>query len=406
MLAALDHQKWGRFSDAEILYREVLGVAPETFDALHMLGTVRLMLDDFDEAESLISRAIKIAGPIPDFVHNLRLCQDRRISVGLSRRSMYDTTACLLREIVCAHQGDAESLHIGELVRMHEVGSATLVYQANALNAGSWLRAVQVKNSLSLLVALRTIGVKNTGTPPVSDERAEDVEVTAKVRGKTLRFIIGAQIDFDFDLDVDVDVDTHNVVLMDRDDPEATLDLVHRLRTIGQRWQLFACDPLLSKRYCCPLLRFDTAALSFGSASTVRERTRVAVFVPDVDVASARERWRLIEALRSSGLSLDLLYPRPLPAEHMPTAGEHLVSLFDRRLPDLAERWHTLVYWAGSHAATQYRSLIDGAGVALVLAHVGTGDICERPGQNVQYFCDSDGAIAALDGWLEAKGGK
>src|SRR5829696_9238582 len=61
MLHALAAQRDFRFDLAGPLYEEVLARAPLTFDALHMLGAVRLMQGDYDVSESLLTRARELA---------------------------------------------------------------------------------------------------------------------------------------------------------------------------------------------------------------------------------------------------------------------------------------------------------------------------------------------------------
>jgi GT2 family glycosyltransferase len=57
---ALAAQTARRHGDAEALYRHALSLAPGHFDALHMLGVVRLEQGDFDEALALIERALAV----------------------------------------------------------------------------------------------------------------------------------------------------------------------------------------------------------------------------------------------------------------------------------------------------------------------------------------------------------
>jgi predicted O-linked N-acetylglucosamine transferase (SPINDLY family) len=52
------HQS-GQLAQAEFLYREALGQAPDHFDALHLLGVIELQRRNFEAAVSLISRAVR-----------------------------------------------------------------------------------------------------------------------------------------------------------------------------------------------------------------------------------------------------------------------------------------------------------------------------------------------------------
>lgn len=80
--AALAAQEEGRLQQAEALYQSVLRTVPDHFDALHMLGVVKLQLGQFENAARLIAGVLSRA---PDAMrmhvhHNLALCL-----VGLAR---------------------------------------------------------------------------------------------------------------------------------------------------------------------------------------------------------------------------------------------------------------------------------------------------------------------------------
>lgn len=74
MHAALAAQESRRLDEAEHLYRQALALAPEVADALHMLGVLRYERQDFDEARTLILRALDLtAWRFPSYRHNLGL---------------------------------------------------------------------------------------------------------------------------------------------------------------------------------------------------------------------------------------------------------------------------------------------------------------------------------------------
>ena len=60
MEAALAHQTAGRPEEAAKLYRQALELAPDTHDALHMLGVIELRFGNLDHAEELILGALKL----------------------------------------------------------------------------------------------------------------------------------------------------------------------------------------------------------------------------------------------------------------------------------------------------------------------------------------------------------
>ncbi len=75
MQRALVCQKDGKLAAAEALYREALALDPLNFDALHMLGVVRLQLDDPEDGARLILAAIRAARvEFPPIYANLALC--------------------------------------------------------------------------------------------------------------------------------------------------------------------------------------------------------------------------------------------------------------------------------------------------------------------------------------------
>ncbi len=65
MALAAEHQKEGRFEDAEHLYRRILRHNPRNVDALRLLALIAVKAQRADEAESLLEKAIALA---PDFI--------------------------------------------------------------------------------------------------------------------------------------------------------------------------------------------------------------------------------------------------------------------------------------------------------------------------------------------------
>ena len=76
MERALKHQVAGRLAEAAANYEQVLTQAPETHDALHMLGAIELRRGNFAEAKKLILAALRLRPPYPDIEHNLRMAED------------------------------------------------------------------------------------------------------------------------------------------------------------------------------------------------------------------------------------------------------------------------------------------------------------------------------------------
>lgn len=76
MQRALKRQRAGRLSEAAAAYGEVLTHAPNTHDALHMLGAIELRRGNLAEAKRLIVAALALRAPYPDIEHNLRMVED------------------------------------------------------------------------------------------------------------------------------------------------------------------------------------------------------------------------------------------------------------------------------------------------------------------------------------------
>lgn len=86
-------QQAGRTQDAECLYRKVLGAQPDHPDALRLLGVLRLQGHEFDEAVTLLQRAID-AGGIGATIHSnlgsaLHAAGRNREAVLAFRRAAY-----------------------------------------------------------------------------------------------------------------------------------------------------------------------------------------------------------------------------------------------------------------------------------------------------------------------------
>src|SRR5437764_13196940 len=86
MQRALKQQRTGALTEAAMSYARVLSRAPDTHDALHMLGAIELRRGNFAEAKKLIVAALKLRPPYPDIEHNLRMVEDleraARVSAG------------------------------------------------------------------------------------------------------------------------------------------------------------------------------------------------------------------------------------------------------------------------------------------------------------------------------------
>jgi hypothetical protein len=76
MARALEHQLVERFDEAAEAYAAVLGKAPHTHDALHMLGAIKMRRGELKEAKRLIVAAMNLRASYPAIEHNLQLILD------------------------------------------------------------------------------------------------------------------------------------------------------------------------------------------------------------------------------------------------------------------------------------------------------------------------------------------
>jgi tetratricopeptide (TPR) repeat protein len=68
---ALNLQRAGQLREAEKIYARVLKFAPDNFDALNLLGSVKARLGDLNEAARLLGAAVKINARVPQAWFNL-----------------------------------------------------------------------------------------------------------------------------------------------------------------------------------------------------------------------------------------------------------------------------------------------------------------------------------------------
>jgi predicted O-linked N-acetylglucosamine transferase (SPINDLY family) len=68
---ALQYHQAGQFSQAEVLYRQMLQEDPKNSQVLHLLGLIAAQHQDYSVAEELITKAIRLDDSVPDFYNNL-----------------------------------------------------------------------------------------------------------------------------------------------------------------------------------------------------------------------------------------------------------------------------------------------------------------------------------------------
>ncbi len=139
MREALRAQLEGRAIDAAQRYRQVLSAEPTNFDATHMLGLVEYEVGDYDEAISLVRRAIELRPDLGAPRRNLQLLESLpMMEVELCREVLsrmlerietsFDTArlaAARNVHIVTGPLEDAERDALATVVKLRGSGSTT-----------------------------------------------------------------------------------------------------------------------------------------------------------------------------------------------------------------------------------------------------------------------------------------
>lgn len=127
--AALLQQHAGHSSRAEVICQQVLQVAPNNPDALHLLGTITLQSGRIEDAIRLISRAIKLAPPNPEYYNNLGFAFHERGDLPIAEKH-YRKALSIKPDYVNAHY----NLHALLLNSKDHAASISCLRQVIALN--------------------------------------------------------------------------------------------------------------------------------------------------------------------------------------------------------------------------------------------------------------------------------
>ena len=397
MHQALDAQVNGSAAQAATLYEAVLAVAPLTFDALHMLGALKIVSNDFDAAEALILRAIKAAGDDAPFAHNLQLCRDNRRK-SLHSGQLHAAAETLLTEVAVDHRWATGSASVTEVLRQLKLPQVQWWAVADAFSAGSW---IVTRASIAALASEYVVECRLGANAILSRDDAALTHVQRLSSAPFLRVLFGVA-----DIAIDLSAErmpAHTLAIIDRDVSPDAMDIVLLLCAYGHPFTLFATTPFLAAKFNCSLLNLELLEQSPAMLSTSEwaPHRRMGAFIPDADSLTAAARWRLLTGLRKRFPQIDLIYPRPLPAEHLATTGEHLISVLDPALPAKGAAWQAFLYWGGSGKWRQFDVLL-GLAKCPVIAHISTGKSFSSGGTHVHYFCDENEALAIIDNALSA----
>jgi len=399
MLEALDAQRQQRMHVAARLYEEVIAKAPATFDAVHMLGAVRLVEGDYDTAEALLLRARELSPEDPSVRHNLKLLADKR---GEHRglHSVQSIVAADMLRLFAARgwlagpEGDEDPFASGEgALTSHVVIPGTIV-AAGANRTGALLD--------------RRLGPGATlWANPNADPRLA-AQLGARTIGEAGQRPMGGRV-FVFGLDrhaldwlPDAAATFDRIVIaLDVHDAATCFELVERLPGAAlARLRIVARSAGVLDESGVPGVVHPMLFDDRRPARTVRGdgRLRLGVFLPALREPEDVARWDLLEWLRREDAYLRVLYPGRLPSRHNANDAEDLVGL--------ATEWEgwdegldALFYWGGEGHWRQYDRLVfEAAAAGLVVAADGLGDYGALFAEHADWvpFFDAAGARLAL----------
>jgi len=230
MERALKEQLAQRVRDAERLYRAVLEEAPQTHDALHMLGVIRLGLGDFTDAEQLIRRAMALRPEYPAIATNWSLvrraiaARDRRGVEILSEHAL----PLLFQSLRAAGiQGAADPLRAAAVARDVPVVGATL----DPVGDASWLTGRLRELLAPLGVRFWNAGAQASGAWQPLDRHRIDVSAGRRPHGERA-VLVGLESDAESWLR---DPIAHLLVFVQRSPPSASLERLRRIAADGAR---------------------------------------------------------------------------------------------------------------------------------------------------------------------------
>lgn len=360
MLEALAAHRQSRLDVAGRLYEEVVARAPFTFDAVHMLGVVRLMEGDLDQAESLLTRARELAPNEPSIRQNQSvLAQRRQEHEGLySVRGIVATDMLRLFGatglVAPPRTGDPFALAASAAGAPYHV-----VVPGDAANAGSNQTGIALARRLGNAATLWS-GASGGALVTGAAARLLGKEGTPKPAGGTLALFGPNTQTLLWLPEVAPTFDTI-VIALDAHDPVTCVDLLGLLppEAIARVRFVSRCAAVLDEiglPGTVDAMLFDTRPrrpLRMRGGT----RPRIGVFIPALRDREDAARWGMLEWLREQSAFLRVLYAGRLPNLHLPSADEHLVGLATHW-----DGWHddldALFFWGAEGHMRQYDRLV------------------------------------------------
>jgi hypothetical protein len=381
MQQALDAQRAGRIEEARSLYGVVLDQAPDTFDAVHMLGVVEYQLDHLDRAEELMLHAMRwLEGEAVR--NNLELVRARKRAAHSVRRHR----TAILQDMTAAYAGlirvpDGGGMGPGPARDGHP---AHIVMPGDVLNPGPQRGAIAMFGHWSrsagpcVLWSQPQEGLPDARLP--ENTRIDPAQGRVPQGGTLVLFGLDERV-LDWLPEQAAGFSRIDLVL-DAHDPAALLLLLDALpqadlRKIG----LVARSRALLQEYGVdgivdPWLFAPQAARP--SPRVAGSRVRAGVFLPPTFSHADDRRWALLEWMRRQDFFLRVLYYGALPSRHVASADEHLVSL----VSDWNDGWcndlDLLLYWSLDGRMRQFdRLVLEAHASGLAIVADATGDYAE-----------------------------
>jgi hypothetical protein len=191
MERALAHQLAERVDEAARDYRTVLERAPDTHDALHMLGVIELGRQNVDDAEQLIRRAMTLRSLHPAIVRNLKLVEDAK----LTRRRESPELLCeralpLFADLALARSRRSAGGAVGVRAKEPGLGEIHLIGRVHApLSDDCWLL-----RRLARMIDARVWAVEAQGTGSMPRSAAFRVQAHRSSSGSMPRILPGSNM--------------------------------------------------------------------------------------------------------------------------------------------------------------------------------------------------------------------
>ncbi|MEO8134553.1 MAG: SEC-C domain-containing protein [Betaproteobacteria bacterium] len=403
MLEALAAQRALRNDAAGRLYEEVVARAPLTFDAVHMLGVVRMMEGDLDAADSLLTRAAELAPDEPSIRHNLRMLGQRR----QEHEGLYSVRAIVAGDILRlygAARGAASPADSDPFAAAIPGTPLHVVIPGDAMNAGS----NQTGGALARLLG----EAAQLWSGPSGDARLAAAAGACPLEANKQQPAGGSLVLFGLNarllswLPAAAALFDSIVVAFDAHDPATCVELLGQLPApVATRVRFVARRAALLEDLGLP---GTVHPMVFGDPVPQRRhgsrhtRPHIGVFIPALRDREDIERWNVLEWLRRQDAFLRVLYPGRLPSPHIPNADEHLLGLATS-WADWTADLDALFYWGAEGHMRQYDRLVfEAIGADLMVVADGFGDFgatLAARGDCAQFFTP-DAARSGMEALL------